>query len=492
MYPNIGTYMFFGRPRRFGKSLLCNTLKCIYQGKKELFEGLYIYDKIDWEQIKRPVIHIDLSKVEFTSISLSEGLNLHMDELGEELNFTFQTHSAQSKLNEMIVDLGQQTGKNVVVIVDEYDKALTDVLEDEDLEKFERHKNILIGLYGMIKANDGYLHQVVFTGISSYGKSEVFSQLNNVFDYSLFKEYAMLLGFTLNELQDYFQPYLVETAKYLDISEKELLKAIRYKYEGFSFDGVSKAYNPFCMLNFLKLKQFGNYWFNTGNASLLIALLKQHKIYPHELEGFKISSSVMYITDIKYPSVISLLFQTGYLTIKETERDGFDIYHYLDFPNTEVKQAFAQYLLMEYTSKGMDRVDSYLTTPLRLALKKVDLDTFCKVLEKVYSDVPYQIYEKTEAYYHTIFHVTLNSIGLKTESEVQTNIGRIDSVVETAENIFIFEFKLDESKEEALAQIEKNKYYQKYQNQPLPIYAIGINFSSEKRNMEGWVVKKLK
>jgi hypothetical protein len=485
-----GSYIFFARPRRFGKSLLCSTLRCVYQGKKELFEGLYIYDKIDWEAIQRPVIHVDLSKVAFQDISLSEGLDNHLDELGAEQNFTFKTQGAQSKLNEMIAGLARQSGKNVVVLIDEYDKALTDVLGDD--AKFEEHRDILRGFYGIFKPNDKYLHQVMLTGVSKYGKLSVFSQLNNVTDYSLFKKYSTLCGYTPEELEFYFQDYLAATALELEVSEAELLKIIRYKYNGYSFDGETRLYTPFSILSFFTLREFRNFWYDTGTPSYLLKQLQKQQIKIHQLEGFKSNITMLNVADIEYQSPTSLLFQTGYLTIRAITGKKINPKYILDFPNAEVKQAFSQYLLMTYTNRGADLVSSYISMPLQDALEEVDLDEFCRILKGVYADIPYQIFEKTEAYYHTIFHVTLNSIGLKTQSEVQSNLGRIDSVVETDENIFIFEFKLDEDQAEALAQIENNQYYQKYQNQPLPIYAIGISFSSQDKNIETWVVKQLK
>lgn len=468
-----GKYMYFGRPRRFGKSLLCSTVKYLYEGKKELFEGLYLYDKIDWDTIARPVIHIDLSKVSFVDISLAEGLSLHMDEISQTLNFPLKTQDAQSKFNELIVGLARQ-GKSVVVIVDEYDKALTDVLGDD--EKFEQHRNILRGFYGILKPNDRYLHQVILTGVSRYGKISVFSQLNNILDYSLFESYVALCGYTPDELAFYFKDHITETASKMRLDTDELVERLKSRYNGYSFDGVHQVYNPFSILSFFKIQQFKNFWFDTGTPSFLLKLLQEQKIKIHELENFTGSSLILDATDIEYQSPISLLFQTGYLTISKLEQDGIDLWYHLDFPNTEVKQALAQYLLVTYTAKGLDRVDAHITTPLRHALKQNDLNKFCEVLKSVYADVPYQIYLQKEAYYHTIFHVLMNALGFKTESEVQTNQGRIDTVVETDQHIFIFEFKLDESRNKPLPKSHKINTFNATKTSPCRFMPLGLAF----------------
>ncbi|MDX2306445.1 MAG: AAA family ATPase [Microscillaceae bacterium] len=484
-----GLYIFFARPRRFGKSLLCSTLSYLYQGRKDLFEGLYIYDQIDWEDIVHPVIYIDFSQIAFQEVNIQEAVMACMKKIAEDAGIELYPGSPSLTLQNCLNYFAAQ-GKRTVIIIDEYDKALTDVLGNE--QKFNEHRDFLRGFYGMLKPNDKNIHQVFITGVSKYGKLSVFSQLNNITDYSMHENYTTICGYTPEELEFYFEDYLEETAKKFERSKTELLDRLKFRYNGYSFDGIYQVYNPYSMLNFFTLKEFKNYWFDTGTPYFLLNMLKEQNIKIHQLENTISNPSILDIADIEHQSAISLLFQTGYLTIKETIRKGFNTRYRLDFPNTEVKQAFAQYLLITYTNMGLDRVYTNISYALADALERLDFDKFCEVLQGVYAQIPYQIYIQQEAYYHTIFHVVMNSLGFKTQSEVQTNIGRIDSVIETDENVFIFEFKLDEAQERALEQIESNKYFQIYQNQELPIYAVGINFSSEQKNVESWLVRKLK
>jgi hypothetical protein len=484
-----GKYMFFSRPRRFGKSLLCSTLRCIYEGKKELFEGLYLYDKIDWEKIKQPVIYLDFSQIAFSEIDIQEAVLSQIVKIGEEFGISMSGESPGKNLNDIFYHFEKQK-KRVVVIIDEYDKALTDVLGDEVL--FNKHRNFLRGFYGILKPNDKNIHKVFLTGVSKYGKISVFSTLNNITDYTLFEKFATLCGYTREELEFYFDKELQEVSVKFGMSREKLLAAIKARYNGYSFDGVSKVYNPYSILNFLQLKMFRNFWFDTGTPYFLIEMLAKQNVTIDDLEKIKMDVSVLDAADIEHESPISLLFQTGYLTIKQAIFKNINLRYILDFPNTEVRQAFSQYILVTYMNSGLDKVSTYITNVLQDAFDDLDFQKIIDVLKTVYSSIPYSLYDRKEAYFHTIFHVVMNTVGLPIESEVQTNIGRIDSVIKTDENIFIFEFKLDESEEVAIGQIKENLYFQKYVHENLPIYLIGINFSSIKKNIAAYRVEKVK
>ncbi len=477
-------YVFFSRPRRFGKSLLCSTLRCFYEGRQALFEGLYIYDKVDWVAIQRPVIHLDMNGVTIVEGDFGHNLDTYMDSLLALHGVTLSPDikGSRGKLTELIHTLAQRAGKRVAVIVDEYDKPLTEVLGNE--EKFNYHRDILRDFYSVFKSLDISLEKVFVTGVSKYGKTSIFSTLNNLTDISLNEEYATMCGYTPEELEGYFGDYLAKTALKFQKTIPELLAEMRLRYNGYSFDGTTTVYNPYAVLCFFLAQKFKNFWFDTGTPYFLLKLLRQYKINYDTLEHIKAEITILDMADAVHQSVIALLFQTGYLTIHEEITEDFDTYYKLGFPNIEVKQAFSQYVLAEYFVQGTDFVLLDIATPIRTAFRQHDIASVINIMQnRVYPHVPYQLYDTKEAYYHTIFHVTMNTIGFRTTSEVMTNIGRIDMIIETYDTIFIFEFKLDESADVAIEQIKQKKYYQKYLAYGYPIWAIGINFSTEKRNI---------
>jgi DNA-binding Lrp family transcriptional regulator len=485
-----GTYIFFSRPRRFGKSLLCSTIKYLYEGRRELFENTYIEDKIDWQTIQRPVIYIDFGSIIFKDMDLQSALELYLENISNHLKVPLKYSTPTANL-QYLIQYFSEKDKKPVIIIDEYDKGLTDYLENEQQTIFESNREFLRGFYGIFKSNDAHLHQVIITGISKYGKISIFSQLNNVIDYSLAPQYATICGYTSQELSQYFDIPLQEISKKMNVSKEELLNELQKYYNGYSFDGENTIYNPYSMLNFFELQVFRNYWYDTGTPYFLLKMLKKQKVKFEELEKIKASINVLDMTDILIDNPIAMMFQTGYLTIKKAIQKKFKMFYILDFPNLEVKQAFSQYLLSNYLQIGNDRVSINIASALFDAFEEKKFEKIIEILKNVYSNIPYQIYEKSEAYYHTIFHVTMNSIGLEIDSEVQTNIGRIDSVLFTEEAVFIFEFKLDENEKVALAQIENNQYHLKYKHLALETYLIGINFSSQKRNILSYEVIKI-
>jgi len=474
-------YLFFSRPRRFGKSLICSTLRYLYEGRQDLFEGLYIHDKVNWETIKHPVVHIDFSNMNLKEMSLLENLQTQMAFICQELGIESTKQGGGADFQHILQHFGVR-GQKVVVIVDEYDKALNDYLDNQAV--FEEHRDVLRGFFGLIKPNDKYLEKVFFTGVSKYGKTSVFSTLNNLSDISLNDAYVNMCGYTPEELTHYFVEHLASTAKRFNKSVPELLNEMRLRYNGYSFDGVHTLYNPYAVLCFFQAQKFKNFWFDTGTPYMLLELLRKDKVTFEMLENINSEISLLGAADITHQSPIALLFQTGYLTIKKEITEDFDTYYELGFPNVEVKQAFSQYVLVEYFNRGLDLISIGIAEPIRSAMRRRNIDKVMDVMtNQVYANIPYQLYESKEAYYHTVFHVTMNTAGFRTQSEVQTNIGRMDMIVETYDTIFIFEFKLDESAAVAIDQIHKKSYYQKYLAYGYPIFAIGVNFSSEKRNI---------
>ncbi len=509
---NQPKYMFFSRPRRMGKSLLCSTLKCVYEGRQGLFEGLYIYDKIDWEAIKHPVLHIDFSRVD--TQYLEDGLKLYMELLANSFQIKLEHEYRGNAIFQILLEKLSQNGKKVVVIIDEYDKALNDYIDDK--EKFEKHREVLRGFYGILKPYDNILEKVFLTGVSKFGKVSVFSQLNNITDYSTYETYATMCGYTQTELEHYFADYIADTTQKLEVSKNALLQEMKRFYNGYSYDGITTVYNPYSVLNFFKLQKFYNYWYDTGTPTFLIKALREQKIQSFELEKIQTDPVVLDMTSIEITNVIALLFQTGYLTIKQVIRKKFKEMYRLGFPNAEVKQAFSQYILSDYMQNALDLNKIKYASPMRDALENKDFPAIQQIAQAVYASIVYQLHERKskdntqtkdeiekaidaeselmrkEMFYHSLFHVLMNATGFRTESEILTNLGRIDMAVETDETLYLFEFKVNESAEIAFDQIMNKGYAEKYQTTEYEIFAVGINFSTEMRNIEALTYRQLK
>jgi hypothetical protein len=511
---NQSKYMFFSRPRRMGKSLLCSTLKCVYEGRQGLFEGLYIYDKIDWEAIACPVIHIDFSAVPLKEQTLAEALPKYMHGLANKFLIQVPTNFTSAEILKLLLEELSKVGKKVVVIVDEYDKALNDFLDDKQM--FEENRAVLRNFFGILKPSDNLLEKVFLTGVSKFGKVSVFSQLNNITDYSTYETYATMCGYTQTELEHYFADYIVDTTQKLEVSKNALLQEMKRYYNGYSYDGVTTVYNPYSVLNFFKLQKFYNYWYDTGTPTFLIKALREQKIQSFELEKIQTDPVVLDMTSIEITNVIALLFQTGYLTIKQVIRKKFKEMYRLGFPNAEVKQAFSQYILSDYMQNALDLNKIKYASPMRDALENKDFPAMQQIAQAVYASIVYQLHERKskdstqtkdeiekaieaeselmrkEMFYHSLFHVLMNATGFRTESEILTNLGRIDMAVETDETLYLFEFKVNESAEIAFDQIMNKGYAEKYQTTDYEIFAVGINFSTEIRNIEALTYRKLK
>ncbi len=482
-----GKFIFFSRPRRFGKSLFCSTLRYFYEGRQDLFEGLYIADKVDWDTIKRPVVHIDFSNMNLKERTLLESLAHQLAFICEELCIESKQQGGGVDFQHILEHFGRR-GQKVVIIIDEYDKPLNDYLDNQAV--FEEHRDVLRAFFGLIKPNDKFIEKVFITGVSRYGKTSVFSTLNNLTDISLNKPYVNMCGYTHEELESNFAEHLESTAEHFNIDVPALIAEMRLRYNGYSFDGVQTVYNPYAVLCFFSAQEFKNFWFDTGTPYFLLKLLRRYHVNYDTLENIQAEISLLGMAEIEHQSPLALLFQTGYLTLKKAIRRGFDLEYQLGFPNIEVKQAFSRYVLVEYFDRGLDLVSVDIATPIRHALQERDIDALIRIMQnQVYANIPYQIYESKEAYYHTVFHVTMNTAGFRAQSEIQTNIGRIDMVVETHDTIFIFEFKLDETANIALEQLKQRQYYQPYLAYGYPVYAIGINFSSEKRNIVDYKIQ---
>lgn len=477
-----GVY-FLSRPRRFGKSLLISTLDEIFSGDRERFKGLWLYNS-DYQWQTHPVIRIDFSRLSVkTAEELESALDYFLEDIALQYGLSLRGFNYLSRFDNLIMQLGRD--KQVVILIDEYDKPIIDHLDN--LDEAKRIREVLKAFYTVIKSQDQYIRFVFLTGISKFSRVGIFSGLNNLSDLSLLAEYSTLLGLTEAEISTHLQDYINAFAEQQKITNKEMQQQIRYWYNGFCFAADSEpVYNPFSTFRLLKERHFFNYWFETGTPTFLINMLKQRQYDLTQLEHLELKESAFSTYDLENLALIPLLFQTGYLTIK-----GYDpakrLYQ-LSYPNYEVEEAFLDYLLSSYSQ--IDRgVSGQPLWQLTEALQNNDLETFFKVLRVFFANIPYDIQLSHEKYYQTVFYLIFALIGLQIDAEKRTQRGRIDTVVELPDRVYLFEFKLDQSAEAALAQIHQKNYAEGYLNQARTVHLVGVNFDSRQRIVSDWVLE---
>ncbi len=479
-----GKYLFLSRPRRFGKSLLVSTLHEIFRGNKTLFKGLWIEDKIDWAPY--PVIRVDFNAMDYRVQSLEYALSRQMDDIASKYGLEIPgEYTSKDKFSHLLETFGSGD-KKAVVLIDEYDKAITDFL-GEDEEHIPENVRTLKNFYSTLKSLDRCIHFVFITGVSKYGRVSIFSDLNNLKDLTINPDFTCLLGWTEEEVLANFQPYLDRASQDIGMSASELIKAIRFYYNGYSWDGKNTVYNPFSLLNFFADRHFGNYWFTTGTPSFLTRLLKAKQMPAYELERISGSDTLLESADVTAIDPMSLLFQTGYLTIKKVDASNpLRLRYHLSYPNEEVKNSFLKNLLADYAGKPVFMAENTFTDKMREALEAGNLDDFFRVLSSLFASIPYQITGTQESYFHTVVHVVLTLTGHVVHSEIPTNQGRMDAVLDTGERVYIFEFKLRDSADDALAQIRERGYPERFRAAGKPLTLVGVAFDTEAKNVREW------
>jgi Predicted AAA-ATPase/PD-(D/E)XK nuclease superfamily len=477
-----GAYYFFARPRRFGKSLLISTLKELFLGNKAVFEGLWIENKWDWTK-KHPVFHISFDTLDYKGLGLDVAINREIDYCASIYDITLTETTYKAKFRELIRILSSQHNK-VVVLIDEYDKPIIDFLETETIEQAKINRDILREFYSVLKNADEDLELVFITGISKFSKVSIFSHLNNLKDISLAEQYATLTGYTQEELEFYFDDYLQEIQIKLKLSREELLLHTKAWYNGYSWDGVNRVYNPFGTLNFLSDKVFRNFWFSTGSPNFLIAQMRKHTQFA--VENSIVNNITLEKYDIENLELIPLLFQTGYLTVKEIDVMTGDMV--LDYPNKEVRESMYQFLIDDLAKDPYRTHTGRTMQDLNKAFMSKDLLQVKEIINGLLADMPFHTFDKqTEGLYHGLVHLIFSYLGMFVQSEVHSSRGRADAVVQTLTDIFIFEFKFNKTAQEALDQIYNKKYADKYRTSNKPITGIGLNFNPNERQIDGWI-----
>jgi hypothetical protein len=470
---NSHKYYFLSRPRRFGKSLFIDTLHNIFEGNQALFEGLYIHDKYDWTQ-SYPVIKISWAGDFSTAQDTKEVILAAMRENQKRLGVTCETTTNYALcFKELIASVHEKYKQKVVVLIDEYDKPILDALGNSEVAKANR--DILRSLYVMIKESDQYLQFAFLTGVSKFSKASIFSGLNNLDDISLDARYGNICGYTQEEIETQFMPYL----EGVDLEELKLW------YNGYNFLG-DKVYNPFDILLFIqKGKLYRNYWFETGTPTFLINLIKEKEYFLPSFEQLEVEESLTNSFDIDKLSIETLMFQTGYLTIKKMRQlRNRKIKYRLGFPNLEVQMSFFDYIL----NNTVDRVEkSRISDELWEIFEEAKLDQLEDNLKRLFASIAYNNHtnntlQNYEGFYASVLYAYFSALGVELIAEDVTNRGRVDLTIKLDNRVYIFEFKV--TNENPLEQIKAKQYYQKYSGE---IYIIGIRFNTEARNIEAFV-----
>ncbi|GAK55245.1 hypothetical protein U27_02077 [Candidatus Vecturithrix granuli] len=486
-----GTFYFLSRPRRFGKSLLVSTLECLFQGRRDLFEGLWIAEQRDWDWQPHPVIFLDFNEIPGSSSeALREGLAFRLHQIADEFEVTLKAPGIEIFFLQLITSLYKKTGYPVVIVIDEYDKRIIEHLGkgQEHLEIAKGNRDVLKTFFGILKGQSisDKLRLVFLTGVSRFSKVSLFSDLNNLRDISMVESYVEMLGYTQTELEDVFAEQIENFAQKLGRTTAQVLETLAQKYNGYRFcDAPVRVYNPFSVLNAFNDLEFRDYWFESATPSFLVNLLRQEDYNLPQIEGLEVSRTIFTNFELENLWPEALLYQTGYLTIQNVQQGIYT----LNYPNQEVKHAFTEALLLGLTARRSPAISSQVLKLPRY-LRQEDFSEFFETMQTIFASIPYDIEsQRDEAYFHTIFYLMMSASGMvEVQSSVLTSKGRIDLVVQFPEKIYIIEFKCNQSADAALRQIHEKHYTDKYRGSGKKIFLMGINFHQEQRNLEEWKV----
>lgn len=483
-----GKYLFLSRPRRFGKSMLVTTLKALFEGKKSLFEGLYLYDKWKWQE--HPVIRLDFSVMVYSASKeeFEEDILSLLKSVALQYKVKVSGNHYKNYLRNLMIALHQKIGRKVVVLIDEYDKPITDFINRPT--KANENRGVLKEFYTTLKGQHENLHKVFVTGVSKLAKVSVFSGMNNVDDLSLMPELNDVVGLTQEELENNFADYLTALGQKFNLPHTELMAAVKHWYNGYSWDGVNKIYNPYSIVHLCNRLEFKNFWFQSGTPTLLIDLIIQKansdtdalKKEPIEYENTTVAEEIFDAAELHNLSVEGLLFQTGYLTITKITHENLTPYYTLNYPNHEVKWSFAAQIIEKYAKMPKYEIQTGALR-MRQALRLFNPKEFLKLLRAYFAVIPYQLRESAnEAYYHSLFHMVFTLIGIDMLSERATMDGRIDGVLEFDDKLYIIEFKfarkgtMETLVKRALQQIKDKDYASSYTTKDKKIYLLGVGF----------------
>lgn len=479
-------YCFLSRPRRFGKSLFLSTLACFFEGRRDLFRGLNI-DSMPWSWDRYPVLTLDLNTEKYAGADhLHSALNTKFRQWEQRYGIDTSDGSLSARFSAIIAAAHERTGQQVVILVDEYDKPMVENLNNP--EEFERYRNELSAVYSNFKSSAAHIRMVFMTGVSRFSKLSVFSGLNNLDDLTYTDDYADICGITEEELLRYFGRGLSELAAAGGISETDALQLLKQNYDGYRFAAHgSDIYNPWSVLSAMRYSRISNYWNHTGIPTVLAESLRRMDVNLEEYFNSECEEQDLRGMDICNPEPLSLLYQTGYLTIKDYDAD-FGIYR-LGIPNKEVREGLSNALLPFYVDVRRQSANILVRT-LTMSLQKGDAETFMHELQTFFAGISYQLRITSENNFQNAFNLLLNLIGFRSEVEKTTSDGRIDLFITTDRFYYIIELKYDCSAREALEQIEQKKYARPFESRGRTVIRIGVNFSSSTRCIEDWIIAR--
>ena len=481
-----GTYFFLGRPRRFGKSLLVSTMQSYFEGKKDLFKGLAM-EQLEKEWIEYPVIHFDMSGGKYMS---DDQLQRYLIDLVEEQERKFGFHNEKIDVNlrlkDLIMALYQTTGKKVVVLIDEYDAPLLDVVHEK--EQLVKLRNIMRNFFSPLKAREAYLRFVFFTGITKFSQVSIFSELNNVTNVSMYDEYAGMLGITKEELSGQLSEDVEVLATKLHLTKEQTLDKLTENYDGYHFSAYSPdVFNPYSLFNCFAQGKLGSYWFGSGTPTYLINMMRKYDVLPTGITRVEADESEFDAPTEDMTTLMPLLYQSGYLTIKDYNRDYN--YYTLDIPNKEVKIGLTKALIPSYVT-GNTLATTNTARRIAQALDKQDMDGALHLLHEFLGTVPYCNVTNHEGHYQQMLFIIFTLLtDYLVDVEVHTPKGRVDIVLLTRTDLYIIELKLNKSAQAAMQQINLKNYRQRFALSNKPITKVGINFDSSKGNIEDWVIE---
>lgn len=479
-----GRYYFLSRPRRFGKSLLISTLQAYYEGKRDLFQGLAI-EQLEQEWRVHPVLRLDLNTEKYDSIdSVDQKLDREF-KIWEELYGADEAEVTLPMRFEGIIRRAyKKTGERVVILIDEYDKPLLQAISNKSLQN--EYRATLKAVYGALKSMDGCIKFALLTGVTKFGKVSVFSDLNHLRDISMLEQYTEICGISEKELHSYFRNEITEMAELHHTSYDDMTDMLRQNYDGYHFaPNTNGMYNPYSLLNVFADKKLGSYWFETGTPTYLVELLKSNEYKLDDVNGYIVGIEGLSGTDAADTDAIPVIYQSGYLTIKDFN-PRFQSYT-LGYPNKEVEEGFIKFLIPHYTAKretnGVFEIQNFVRE-----VESGDIDGFFTRLRSFFSDTTYEVIRLQELHYSNVLYIVFKLLGFYTQVEYKTSNGRIDLVLQTPDYIYVMEFKLSGTAQEALQQINDKGYAQPFEKDPRKLYKIGVNFSNETRNIDEWLV----
>ncbi|MBP5695475.1 MAG: AAA family ATPase [Treponema sp.] len=484
-----GKPYFLSRPRRFGKSLLLSTLEAYFLGKKELFSGLAI-EKLEKDWTQYPVLKISFGADNYPDlVSLKSAINLMLSRYEKVFNIEVKDSRSAPRLNNIIMAAYEQTGKQVVILIDEYDKPILDALYSEYEEE---NRQELRSFYSPLKDLDKYIRFLFITGITKVSHVNIFSGLNQLNDISLNKDFSSLCGISESELEEYFVPEIEALAKEQEMTVAEAKEKLALMYDGYHFThNVEGVYNPFCLLKCFMEKDFGSYWFESGTPSFLVKTLeKQPLALSSIINGRKAKEDQFKNYDPESNNMLPVIYQSGYLTIKDFNKER-RVYT-LDFPNREIEEGFLNVLLKKFVKVPDDDMGLAVDN-IYDALEKNNVDKVLSIIKAAIADLPTVVKkDMCENYYESVTHLIFRLTGFNVVSELQSVAGRSDVIVTTKDSVFIFELKMDKGRkfdevaEEALSQIDANGYAERFAVSGKAMFKVGVVFSSEGKGMVGW------